>query len=373
MKQNIAKDEETNAIKIHGDILEAIISCVPLIHLLPAYHVSQDWRCAVTSSLKNSCRVKPWLIAHIQNSRNFSLLVRCVFDHESLVWTEVPCVNEPFTCVPIRSSGSNLLYMLTPSKFSFSLDPLLKAKWHHVQGPKVSRLDPVVAVIGSCILIAGGIYDFEDDPLAVEVYDNKSQQWEICQSMPNFYKDSASTTWLSVAVSDKKMFLLEKSSGTFCTFDPEMKLWGDTFALKPNGSIFFSLIGFSNNRLLLIGLIGNTENVESLKIWEVNCDTFICNEVGEMPSKMLEKFIDSCSSPSSINISMAEDMIYIYNSENPKVIIHCEISKCSSCYWGTIQNSIVNDQNEMHRFTFTCSRVGINDLQKAFGLLGTRF
>ncbi|PIA61849.1 hypothetical protein AQUCO_00200089v1 [Aquilegia coerulea] len=368
MKPKIVKNEETNDIHISGDILEAIISRVPLIDLLPAYIVSQDWRCAVRSSLKNaSCR-KPWLIAHIQNLRSFSLVARCVFDPESGVWSEVPCANEqPFICVPIRSTDSNLLYMLTPLKFSFSLDPL-KAKWHHVQGPKISRLDPIVAVIGSHIVIAGGSNDFEDDPLAVEVYDNKFQQWELCQSMPNFYKDSASTTWLSIAVSNEKMFLLEKSSGTLCTFDPNIKSWGDIFDLKPNDSIFLSLIGFSNNRLLLIGLIGNTENVESLKIWEVNCDTFVCKEVGEMPSKMLEGLIDSCSSPSSINISMAEDMIYIYNSENPNVIIHCEISKCSSCYWGSIQNSIVNDQYQMHRFTFTCSKVGINDLQKAFGL-----
>ncbi|KAL6987642.1 hypothetical protein U1Q18_013389 [Sarracenia purpurea var. burkii] len=73
-----------------------------------------------------------------------------------------------------ESSHFNLLYMLSPSKLSFSLN-LLHLTWHHVEAPLVWRVDPIVVAIGRCVVVAGGTYDFEDDPLAVEIYDVESR------------------------------------------------------------------------------------------------------------------------------------------------------------------------------------------------------
>ncbi|KAF9624518.1 hypothetical protein IFM89_011631 [Coptis chinensis] len=359
------RGEENTTIDINGDLLEAILSHLPLIHLLAAYHVSQNWRYAVQSSLSNPSRIKPWLIAYVQNSRNPSMVTTCAYDPESRVWIDIPRTTMPLRYSPILSSHSNLIYMHTPSKLAFSVDPL-SSTWHEVDGPKVWRSDPIVALIGSHVVIAGGSHDFELDPLAVEIYDARARTWKTCQPMPDILKVCAATTWLSVAASDLKMYLIEKNSATFCSFDPNTRTWGDTLELRPNGSIFFSLIAFSKNRLVLIGLTGDMENVESLRIWEVNSETFDCNEIGKMPSIMLGGLIDPCSSPSSINISMADNLVYVYNLSNLKVIVYCELSDCS-CNWGSIQNSAITDQNQLHRFTFTCSKVGIHDLLKAFG------
>ncbi|KAI3810113.1 hypothetical protein L1987_19722 [Smallanthus sonchifolius] len=52
---------------------------------------------------------------------------------------------------------------------------------------------------------------FEDDPLAVEVYDLRSQQWTKSDPMPEFFNQSASSMWLSVASDDRHIFVMEKT------------------------------------------------------------------------------------------------------------------------------------------------------------------
>ncbi|KAI3675377.1 hypothetical protein L1987_84967 [Smallanthus sonchifolius] len=70
--------------------------------------------------------------------------------------------------------------------------------------PKISRIDPVVVVVGRYVVIAGGAFDFEDDPLAVEVYDLQSQQWTKSDPIPEFFNQSViSSMWLSVASDDR--------------------------------------------------------------------------------------------------------------------------------------------------------------------------
>ncbi|KAJ1442211.1 F-box-like domain superfamily [Sesbania bispinosa] len=63
------KMQEEIEAPIHGDILEAIFSHVPLIHLVPARHVSKAWKHAVLSSLCHVNPVKPWLTAARATSR----------------------------------------------------------------------------------------------------------------------------------------------------------------------------------------------------------------------------------------------------------------------------------------------------------------
>ncbi|RZC57566.1 hypothetical protein C5167_004870 [Papaver somniferum] len=219
---------------------------------------------------------------------------------------------------PLRSSHSDTLYMLSPSKFSLSSDPLHEM-WLDVVGPKVWRTDPIVAIVGSCIVVAGGTCDFEDDPLTVELYDTACPGWFTCQPIPNIPKDSAASIWLSVAVSDYKMYLLEKKSGTFCSFDPSTKTWsGDigSFDLRPDPAIYFSVIGF----------------------------------VG----------------------GLAENFIYIYNSSELRDIFFCDLS-ARVRQWSSIRCTFLNDRVLMDRFVFTCSKVNLDNLRKAFWVGSKKF
>ncbi|KAI3958462.1 hypothetical protein MKW98_011150 [Papaver atlanticum] len=367
--ENQENREET---PFHGDLLDKIVSHIPTIHLVPSFYVSKSWQRAVFSCLGNPSRAKPWLIINVQSRRNLSSTTTHAYDPSSNVWIEITGPSTMTYTSPLRSSRSDTLYMLSPLKFSFSSDPLHDI-WLDVVGPRVWRTDPIVAIVGSCIVVAGGTCDFEDDPLTVEVYDTACLGWFTCQPIPNIPKDSAASTWLSVAVSDHKMYLLEKNSGTFWSFDPSTKTWSGTSGsldLGPDPAIYFSVIGFTGGRLILVGLIGDAENVE--KIWEVNCDSFNCEEIGKMPWEMLDMLKNENSTLLSIDISVAENFIYIYNSSELRDIFFGDLS-VGVCKWGSVQCTFLNDRVLMDRFVFTCSRVSLDNLRKAFWVGSKKF
>ncbi|KAA8533164.1 hypothetical protein F0562_033303 [Nyssa sinensis] len=361
---------EEQEAPIHGDILEAILSHVPLTDLVPASCVSKAWKRAVFSSLRNFNRLKPWLIVHTQSSRSPYATTTHAYDPRSHVWVEIR--QPPIRYVSaLRSSHSNLLYMLSPSKLSFSFDPL-HLTWHHVDAPLVWRTDPIVALVGHRIVVAGGACDFEDDPLAVEIYDVESRTWDTCQSMPAVLKDSAASTWLSVASNNHKLFVIEKHSGVTHVFDPETKTWYGPYDLRPDQRIFFSVIAFSSNRLVLVGLIGGSDTVESLKLWEVDCETFECREIGEMPLTLVEKLKTENFQLSSVSVCLTGNFVYLYNPLDVELVFVCEFVD-GGCMWRSIRNVVANDRTKMERFVLTCSTVGIDEVKAALRSENRRF
>ncbi|KAJ6431137.1 hypothetical protein OIU84_018602 [Salix udensis] len=287
----------------------------------------------------------------------------------------------------LRSSHSTLLYMLSPSTFSFSDDPL-HLTWHHIKAPHIWRTDPIVAMVGTRVIIAGGTCYFEEDPLAVEMYDLETCTWEVCEPMPSILRESAASTWLSIAVSSNKnrMYVVEKSTGVAYSFDPSIKKWQGPYNLRPHTARTISccFIGFSrHDRLIFCGIIG--DDIESIKLWEVDGESLeVFREIGEMPKQLVEKMkaINSeddaenmiyfgMPMPSSISMSLMDDFVYIYLSSTVGgAIIMCDISGDDSgaCNWTSAKNTTVNDIDrcKLTQCTVTCcSKVGLDDLDKA--------
>ncbi|CAK9182764.1 unnamed protein product [Ilex paraguariensis] len=356
---------------IYGDILESILSHVPLIDLVPVSRVSISWNRAVFPSLIFN-PLKPWLVVHTQSTRSPYKTTTHAYDPRSHVWMEVSQPSIKYVSA-LRSSHSNFLYMLSPSKLAFSFDPL-NLTWHHVGPPLVWRTDPIVAIVGDKIIVAGGTCDFEDDPLAVEIYDVVANSWDTCESMPFVLRDSAASTWLSVAADNQRLFVTEKYSGTTHVFNPNSKTWYGPYDLRPDHLISYSIIGFSAGHLILIGLIGDVERVERVKVWEVNSDNFGCEEITEMPSPLVEKLKRENFHVSSINVCMAGNFLYIYNASEVEEVFVCEFEERESgCRWGCVGNVVGNERNCMERMVFTCSEVGIDDLQRAMRSENRRF
>ncbi|KAI3728319.1 hypothetical protein L6452_16953 [Arctium lappa] len=358
-------------VPIQGDVLEAILSHVPLIRLLPASRVSKSWNAAVSSALRVSNNTKPWLIIHTQNSRYPYPTTTHAYDPDSNAWIQIlhPSIDYVST---LRSSHSNLLYMLSPSKLSLSFDPL-HLTWHHAAGPKVSRIDPVVAVVGRHVVVAGGAYDFEDDPLAVEVYDLRSQRWTKSDPMPESFTESASSLWISVACTDSHLFVMEKGSGVTHSFNPVNDSWSGPYDLRPDHRVFYSVIGFSDDKLVVIGMLGDAEDVDGIKLWEVNRDSFEFEEIGEMPASLVEDLKRRDLEVSSIDVSMAGKMAYIYVSSRPEEVIVCEFMDGGGCRWWSVVNTVANGRSVMDKLVFTCSKVGMEELQRATRSENRRF
>ena len=353
---------------IRGDVLESILCHVPLIHLLPASHVSKSWSHAVFSSLRHFNKPKPWLIVHAQTSRPPYATTALAYDPRSNLWLRINQKTPIEYVSALRSSNSTLLYMLSLSKFSFSFDPL-HLTWHHVDPPLVWRTDPIVAVVGRHIIVAGGACDFEDDPLSVEIYDLDTRKWDTCESMPSILKDSAASTWLSVAANTKKLYTMEQVSGITYYFDPSSRIWSGPFDLRHDQNIYFSVIGISGDNLIMVGLLGNSEIVKDVKVWELKGESFeFCKEIGVMPKELVETLKGEHTSLSSIKISLMNDVLYIYNPEEPEELVVCEINGVGVSRWGILKNAAVSDWSRVAgRLVLTCANVGLGDLGKAVG------
>ncbi|XP_057949869.1 F-box/kelch-repeat protein At1g23390 [Malania oleifera] len=356
------EEEEEEEAPIHGDVLEAILARVPLVDLVPANRVSRSWERAVTSSLSRVNAPKPWLFVHAQNPRS-GVPITHAYDPRSRAWLQIdrPSIKHASA---IRSNNSNLLYELSPSHLAFSVDPL-HLEWHRTDAPRVWRTDPIVATIGSRIVVAGGACDFEDDPLSVEMYDIRTGARDSCQSMPAMFKYSAAATWLSVAADGRELFATEKASGVTHSFDPETKSWCGPYDLRPDPSVFFCAVGFAGDRLILVALAGDAERLGGVKIFEVNRESFERDEIGEMPEEILEKLRSDDSPVSSVDVCMAEGYVYVINPCEPKEVVFCELGGVR-CRWGSVRNRVVEDEGKrMERVVYSCSKVVMDDLQKA--------
>ncbi|CAH1429294.1 unnamed protein product [Lactuca virosa] len=355
---------------IHGDVLEAVLSHLPFVHLVPASIVCKVWNKAVASTLKSK-KPQPWFILHTQRSRSPYLTTTEAYDPVSRMWIEIQ--QPPIDYVSaLRSSQSNLLYMLSPSKFSFSFDAL-HLTWHNVTPPRLMRIDPIVGVVGKHVIVAGGVSDFEDDPLAVEIYDLESQIWTNPEPMPEFFEESSSSMWTSIASDERRLFVMEKSSGVLHTFDPLTNTWYGPFVLRPDHLVSHFSIGFSDEKLILIGLLVDFDDPIGIKLWEVNCESFEYHEIAEMPAALVEKLKGDDLQILSIEVRMAGNVAYIYKPMRAGEVIVCELSgDDGECRWWSMANLVTGDRSIMERFVYTCSKVGVEDLRRATGSMVNR-
>lgn len=358
-QQMVREDEEDEEFEFHADVLESILSHVPLVDLVSASHVSKSWSYAVSSSLRHHSKPRPWLILHTQARRNPYAAVAHAYDPRSDVWIEIS--RPPMAYVSgLKSSHSNFIYMLSSSRFSFSFDPL-NFEWHHVEPPLVWRQDPIVARVGDSVVIAGGGCDFADEPLAVEIYDLNARVWHYCDSMPGHIRDSAASSWLSVAVADEKLVVAYKSSGETYWFDPETKAWSKRFHLRTGEPVVSYNIGCANDSLILVGLC-RIKNVERVKIWRVVGEDFECEEIGEMPWDYVEKLRSESSGKCRIKIRAAGSIVYVYNEMwDVEEVVACELVG-GGCRWWSVRNVVEPERRAEERLVLTCAEVGIDEL-----------
>ncbi|GAU41150.1 hypothetical protein TSUD_190500 [Trifolium subterraneum] len=353
---------------IHGDILEATLSHVPLIYLVPASYVSKEWNGAVSRSLRHINPVKPWLMVHTQNPRAPHITTTYAYDPRSLVWIEIHPPQIKHTSA-LRSSHSTLLYTLSPTEFSFSIDPL-HLTWHHASSPRVWRVDPIVAHMGNHIVVAGGACDFEDDPLAVEMYDIESHNWIKCPSMPEMMKDTTTLVWLSIVVVGEFLYLMVKNTGIMYSFNCKTMMWQGPYDLRGDESVFYYAMGEVENRLVAVGILGDAENVKGVKVWEVKVELKLglgMVELGVMPKEMVVKLRGESGSEllNSIELVSIGNFVYVYNVLEPEEMVVCEVLKRGGCEWWSVKNAVVNDEMRMRRMVLSGGDVGLEDLKSA--------
>lgn len=358
---------------IDGDILASILSNLPLLDLDSACHVSKSWNRAVFFSIRR-LKSTPWLFVYKQRSISPYTMAATAYDPKSEKWIELKTASPVEHVSAARSSHSTLLYALSPARFSFSLDAF-HLSWRHVAPPRVWRIDPIVAVVGRCLIVAGGVCEFEDDRLAVELLDIESGEevWERCESMPRYLSGSASSTWLSAAVSAEMMYVTEKTSGVACCFDPETKSWTELPDFSPDDDcrLYSRVIGFAGDRLLMAGITGDEDDPKGIELWEVasteSPKKLKFESIGSMPTACLEELrgIDSDWPLTSIAFNAVGDMVYMHNAAETGEIVAAEMEGGKLCKWRTLRNADARS-HAGERLIVACSNVSFSDLKRAF-------
>ncbi|XP_078165525.1 F-box/kelch-repeat protein At1g23390-like [Carex rostrata] len=319
-----------------GDVLEAVVTTLPTIDLLSASCVSHDWLHAVRSSLHTRPRLFPWLILRCLPHCTASTHSIHALDPYSRTWLSVPRRNNSIgkqsllTPYFLHGSTRDLLYTLTLSQLVISKDPFGSSIKMEMKGPKIWRQDPVVAEVGHWVVVVGGGFitdlDEGEEEGAVEIYNKQTGTWELAEPMPTNFEGSYATL-LSVAVSDNRLYVIEKDTGWVSQFDPESKTWEHTCQLRPDSSGLKWSIGIaSKERLLLVGA-GREGEVMKVRIWEIDGDTLqvINNNPEEMPTEMVDRLFPdfNCLNEDwqvvcSVEVRGTERGGYMFDPENIK-------------------------------------------------------
>lgn len=365
------EDQAPEVEEIHGDILDAILSHVPLIDLVPASRVCKSWCCAVKSSLRYLNKPKPWLVLHSQATSHPYNISMHAYDPRSHVWMKM--VGPSIKCMSnLKSSHSNFIYDLSSLKLSYSFDPL-NLTWSHVYPPFGWRDDPIVARVGDFVILAGGGCDFGIDPLPVEIYNIRTGTWHTCDNMPGNLRDLQASIYLSIATTNEKLFVTEKQTGRTYWFDREIQCWSEPYNLNLGQSIVDYNIGTSNDDLILVGLFKHAQNAEQLKIWKVVGENFQCEEICDMPYLYVDKLKSKSSEISSVNVCVERNFVYIYNPLEMEQVVMCELTDDGCCRWWSIQNVVARDKMLMSRLVFSCSEINVDELQRVTRLENQRF
>lgn len=348
-------------------MLVNILLFLPLPDLSSASRVSPAWKRAVSSSLSHpKASSQPWLICHVPHAFSPCLTTTRAYDPRLQLWIQIKPspIDHPdhhhLVSAPVRSSHPGVLHALSPTTLSFSSDPL-HLTWSHAAGaPRVWRTDPIVALVGHTLVVAGGVCEFEDDPLSVEAYDVVSCTWRTCASMPASLKNSAASTWLSAAVDCGRLFLTEKATGETHSLDPESEIWSGPYDLSPDPLASFSSLVFAGGRMMLVALIGRGEGEMTMKVYEVDGESLERMEIGEMPRGLVEEVFVGAT---SIGISAANNYVHMHNPSEPQEVVFCELSGGGGVRrWGSVRNPLMEDW--VGRVVYSCSKVGMDDLQR---------
>lgn len=362
---------------LYGDVLEAVVARVPTLDLLPASRVSPDWRSAVLASLRRHPRLTPWLLLRHLRHPLFSLHA---FDPFSRSWLRLslpppssPHLAPHFLC----ASRGDRLHTLSLAHIAVSADPFAATWRPQAKAPKIWRQDAVVAEVGRWLVVAGGacplVLDEGEQVGAVEVYDSQTGTWESAEPMPAQFDGSASATWLSVAASDERLYVMEKKTGLAAWFDPSSKRWGPARQVRPDAAVSAWAIAIGRRQTLaVVGAGPAAQAGMSVRLWEVDPDTMraVRAEAEEMPAEAVGRLFPSEEEEAawrscSVEVCGTEHGGYVYNpGEMRKGAVLYEFGKeereVGRWEWVPLPERVGEDT--VGGIQFGCSAVGLDEV-----------
>ncbi|XP_020178213.1 F-box/kelch-repeat protein At1g23390 [Aegilops tauschii subsp. strangulata] len=378
------------ALYLYGDVLESVVERVPAPDLAAAAGVSREWLRAVRSALRRRPRRLPWLVVHLHGRRRRT----AAYDPHSGAWLTVqaPRHATPSHVRLVRGARGDRVCALSCSGLDVAGDPLGTSACVAMKAPGVWRVDPVLAAVGDRVVALGGACQLAlaegEDAAAVEVHEGGN--WTACDPMPPALRESAAATWLSVAATDHRVYLADRTSGCASWFDPSMRRWGPTRRLKPDAGV--STWGVAPGRagaeqLVLFGAKREGEGAKNkvvIQAWEVDGDTLDLSPGAAhhaMPSEMSARLFphdedeeDDGETFPSIGVCGNATGGYVYNSAEPaNGAVLYELQQEGTAggaveRWEWVPCAPSVRAEPLGRVILACSPVGLNELELSRGL-----
>jgi len=210
--------------------------------------------------------------------------------------------------------------------------------------------------------------------------DLKSGVWESLYPLPYHFKASPSSTWLSSAVFDDRIYLLERNSEDRCYFDLQRRCWEFVGKLRPprssssmNHSGLIIVSGNSKKGLVVEGLRLDDGGM-SFRLLNFNnsvdkeATNIVCTEMDRMPSHIFNLVTgkdkeEEVWESSDVKCKGMGDLIYIYSDRSEHVCV-CDISGHGQV-WRMLPNRdgiFVGTFIYSSRFKYVCSPVALNQI-----------
>ncbi|KAI0523163.1 hypothetical protein KFK09_005555 [Dendrobium nobile] len=345
---------------LQGDVLESILSHVPTIDLLPALHVSTSWRRSALSSIRRR-QHRPWLLIHLLSRRRRRGLFTA-YDPYSHSWHTLPHL------IPSPPITSHLLPLALP------LQPLA-ATWSLLPPPLLHRRDALIGLVGSRLILAGGVCDLGDRTCAVESLslDSSSFVWENCEPMPESLLESAAATWLAAAASNSRFYVMERGSADssrLAWFDLAAGRWSPVRPVRLGSEISrISAIGMGpathdgEDRLVIVGLT----DCGQLEIWEVEPENLEIREIGSLPAEAVAWIAGEGEERSpAVGFSNVGGFGFLYNLEGRGEIFACEFGD-GKLSWEAIGWPPAAEEDPTAMVVFRCAEPTLEDLKSVYG------
>lgn len=163
---------------------------------------------------------------------------------------------------------------------AISRDPLGRRWEQDISPPRKFRLDAVVAEVGRWVVVVGGESSMDreyEEEGSVEVYDKQTGRWESAGLMPSVFEGSTCATWLSVAATGKRLYMVERRSGWVSWFDPESMRWGPARRMRGDAGVSaWAMMAGGQEKLIVVGAgRAGSGGGTRVRAWEVEGEALV--------------------------------------------------------------------------------------------------
>ncbi|RDX96873.1 F-box/kelch-repeat protein, partial [Mucuna pruriens] len=338
----------TEITNLSSDLVELILSLLPIPTLIKASTVCKLWHSIISSpsfSTLSNHPNQPWFFLHgihnISSKNNQSF----AFDPSSNSWFLLPTPHHPHQ--PNTSFiGTNSFFFITAPNFLYT--PILHPSWHATPPLHFPRINPLLAafhdptttnpkfiVVGGVKFI-GNLVDIEDR-LDVEIYDPLLGSWDLGPPLPPDFRSGNSSSSLSSALFKGKFYVFGIYSCFVSSFDLHKKTWSQVHTLRPHGVVFSFLVA-CRNRLVLAGVCNFPHGSSSFVLWNVDERTMGFTQMALMPHDLLSSLFDWDEDDkfASLKCVGLGDLIYVFNEDYHRMYpaCVCEVdAQSGTCEW----------------------------------------